>query len=702
MHDLTDCASDIEDAAADLNWDILDWDVELWETVEIVNNILTMTPLADISGQDEVTLTVTDNGEAGGDELSDSALITLTINPINDAPVIDEECLPVATDEDVPLVQDLTECASDIEDAAADLNWDILDWDNELWETVEIVDNVLTMTPLLNVTGADEVTLTVTDNGEAGSDELSDSALITLTLNPINDAPEINLPDSMAFDEDLSLEVDFAPFLGDVDSDTSLILTAAGNTEIAIAIEGFIVTFTATENWFGPEEITFTIDDQDLRLTDSDLVTVVVNPVNDLPVVDLECLVPITPEDVTLVFALTGCATDIEDAAGDLVWSLYEGAERDWDPLLWESFTIVDNLLTAVPLADTWGPDAVTFIVTDLEGGVTELSAEVMIECRLDYTGVTTFSIDRGSELVIDLDFDGDCGAPDITGVLPAWLTLNAEAQTVSGIPTVQATPQLFSLTFTLEEDTLRVDFSVELLGTLITEGGHIQVEIATDDGGYLRFVFTDLVNPPFFLVITEIIVPGRTLSEDMAPWIWSVVTDLPNDVGGYAELFMPVHLPDFMQSLDYTPTHLYFYNRLDAADPWTRQAETTAQNNGTMLILNIDGLENSQWAFGAWYQDVLENKLWQNYPNPFNDETRIGCDIVNNGTPVEVTIYNPLGDKIWEDDAVFDAGNYLQNYFTWNGRNSLGTPVGSGVYIIRVKIDGKVSTKQTVFLRGN
>ena len=108
---------------------------------------------------------------------------------------------------------------------------------------------------------------------------------IVVEVNPVNDPPGIVLPDTIFSNEDELLTVDFTPYFNDIDSDTSLVLTAAGNNLINVAIDTFLVTFTADTNWNGFEDIVFTIDDQNLRFTDSDTVRVRVLAVNDAPVI---------------------------------------------------------------------------------------------------------------------------------------------------------------------------------------------------------------------------------------------------------------------------------------------------------------------------------------------------------------------------------------------------------------------------------
>jgi len=88
-----------------------------------------------------------------------------------------------------------------------------------------------------------------------------------------NHAPAINLPVSLSFDENGTLQVDMDPFTSDQDSDP-LTLTASGNSQISVQISGLNVTFGAAANWYGSETITFTVSDGELQASDTVLVTV--------------------------------------------------------------------------------------------------------------------------------------------------------------------------------------------------------------------------------------------------------------------------------------------------------------------------------------------------------------------------------------------------------------------------------------------
>ncbi|KAA3614052.1 MAG: T9SS C-terminal target domain-containing protein [Calditrichaeota bacterium] len=71
-----------------------------------------------------------------------------------------------------------------------------------------------------------------------------------------------------------------------------------------------------------------------------------------------------------------------------------------------------------------------------------------------------------------------------------------------------------------------------------------------------------------------------------------------------------------------------------------------------------------------------------QNYPNPFNPQTYFDLTMPRNGD-VSAIIYNIRGQEILRIfTGKLDAG---QMTLTWSGRNNLGVPAPSGVYILRI-----------------
>ena len=73
---------------------------------------------------------------------------------------------------------------------------------------------------------------------------------------------------------------------------------------------------------------------------------------------------------------------------------------------------------------------------------------------------------------------------------------------------------------------------------------------------------------------------------------------------------------------------------------------------------------------------------LEQNYPNPFNPSTTIPVSVPY-AADVTLKIYNIIGEEVATVySGVLEQGRHR---FTWEGRNSAGTPVASGVYFVRL-----------------
>ncbi|MCP4145439.1 MAG: hypothetical protein GY752_09180, partial [bacterium] len=139
--------------------------------------------------------------------------------------------------------------------------------------------------------------------GESGmSGEQSES---TPNTDPVIDLEAL----SVVFDEDGSTIVDFEGYINDDDGD-ELIITATNSANIFAEIDVFNVTFTATENWNGSEELTFTVNDQQGRAVASDVTTVAVSPVNDAPTIDLTSLTIEFAEDGNTTIDFTSYVED--------------------------------------------------------------------------------------------------------------------------------------------------------------------------------------------------------------------------------------------------------------------------------------------------------------------------------------------------------------------------------------------------------
>ncbi|MGH1364849.1 MAG: T9SS type A sorting domain-containing protein [Calditrichia bacterium] len=88
---------------------------------------------------------------------------------------------------------------------------------------------------------------------------------------------------------------------------------------------------------------------------------------------------------------------------------------------------------------------------------------------------------------------------------------------------------------------------------------------------------------------------------------------------------------------------------------------------------------------------------LFQNYPNPFNPTTQIEFEIPQTGF-VQLTVFDINGHLIQKlMSNQLEAGRYTT---TWDGKNSSGQRVGSGVYLYRLVANDFVSTKKMTLVQ--
>ena len=97
-----------------------------------------------------------------------------------------------------------------------------------------------------------------------------------------------------------------------------------------------------------------------------------------------------------------------------------------------------------------------------------------------------------------------------------------------------------------------------------------------------------------------------------------------------------------------------------------------------------------------------METVLLPNYPNPFNPETWMPYDLAED-VDVRIYIYNVKGESIRQLSLGFQmAGTYRTRSRAayWNGRDSAGERVASGVYFYTLHAGQIKSTRQMVILK--
>ncbi|MFN4764673.1 Ig-like domain-containing protein, partial [Gillisia sp. Q332] len=270
-----DSATTDEDVAVNIDVIANDTDVDVKSPVASVtqgangtvtietDGTLTYTPDLNFNGEDSFTYT---------NEEGNTGTVTVTVTPINDAPVAVDDV--ATTDEDNSVTISVLNNDTDVD--GDDLT--VVSTTNPDNGSVVInEDGTITYTPNENFNGTDSITYTITD-GNGGTD----TATVTITVNPINDAP-VAVDDVASTDEDNSVTISVLNNDTDVDGDdlTVVSTTNPDNGSVVINEDGTI-TYTPNENFNGTDSITYTITDGNGG-TDTATVTITVNQVDDQP-----------------------------------------------------------------------------------------------------------------------------------------------------------------------------------------------------------------------------------------------------------------------------------------------------------------------------------------------------------------------------------------------------------------------------------
>ncbi len=93
---------------------------------------------------------------------------------------------------------------------------------------------------------------------------------------------------------------------------------------------------------------------------------------------------------------------------------------------------------------------------------------------------------------------------------------------------------------------------------------------------------------------------------------------------------------------------------------------------------------------------------LHRNYPNPFNPETWIPYQLASEANVV-IRIYNVDGQLVRTLNlGEQPAGSYMaqDKAAFWDGRNTEGSTVASGVYFYTLETDGKTTATYKMVMR--
>jgi VCBS repeat-containing protein len=303
------------------------------------NGNYTYTPSDNYFGPDQITYSVCDTQNA-----CSSAIINITINPMNDAPV-------AADDEDVTNEDEILNgnVANDTDSDDITLLYSVI---TQPMHGAVLMNNdgTYSFEPESNYNGVDMFTYSVCDDENS-----CDAGVVILDINPINDTPVVLHDSNVAYD---NISINGSVALNDSDFDGDilefLLLTTAQNGIFNLEQNG-TYTYTPNTNFAGTEIIEYNACDPSNACATATL-TITVSSTNTLPNA-ADIILPNSDEDMILTGSLNELVTDSE--GGALTFSIF------LQPANGTLQLNVTGSYTYTPDENYFGPDSYMYQVCD-------------------------------------------------------------------------------------------------------------------------------------------------------------------------------------------------------------------------------------------------------------------------------------------------------------------------------------------------
>ncbi len=331
-------------------------------------------PDANYHGSDSFTFTVSD-----GVLTSAYAAVSLTVNPINDAPTGNDQ--DFSLDEDTTLIGQLL---------ASDLDGDALIFSLETDASNGVVsvnaDGNFEYTPNTDFDGSDLFQVRVADPS------LSFAIFeVSLTVNPINDAP-VALSNGFETDEDTPLVGVLAATDAEGDTLTFALDASSSNGTASVSSDGSF-NYTPNDNYSGSDSFTFTASDG-TSTSDASVINITINPINDAPVA-FDSAISSTDG------AIVSGAVSVSDVDSTSLSASLGATEPSKGSVIFDGVNF-----TYSPNAGESGADSFSFVVND--GSLD--SNEATVSVTLTLTGPTAYpqnvGVDEDSSVAITLTGD--------------------------------------------------------------------------------------------------------------------------------------------------------------------------------------------------------------------------------------------------------------------------------------------------------
>jgi hypothetical protein len=344
---------------------------------------VTYTPNLNQNGSDSFTYTISDGN--GG---TDTAAVSMTITPVNDAP--DAVNDSATTDEDTAITVAVRSNDTDVEGNTLTITG-VTQGSNG---SVAINGGTsVTYTPNANFNGSDSFTYTISD-GNGGTD----TATVSMTVSGTQDPP-VATDDTETTAEDTPITISVRANDIEVDGDALTITAVTQGTKGSVMINGgTTVTYTPNLNQTDSDSFTYTISDGNGG-TDTATVSMTITAVNDAP--DAVNDSATTDEDTEITVAVRGNDTDVEGQTLTIT-AVTQGTKG----------SVVINggtTVTYTPSLNQNGADSFTYTVSDGNGGTDTATVSMTITPVNDApTAVDDADIEVDEDAAVNVDVLGN------------------------------------------------------------------------------------------------------------------------------------------------------------------------------------------------------------------------------------------------------------------------------------------------------
>jgi len=616
----------------------------------------TYTPTADFNGEDSFTYEVCNDEDP---QECTTAIVTIIVNPINDAPIaVDDN---VYTEEDIPVNGDVTPNDNDIDGDELIVNTTpIVDVTNGILILND--DGTFTYTPNLGFTGDDTFTYEICDNG---TPQLCDQAVVTITVSP---SGSLYANDDYATVLEDNILVGTTVLVNDGDSDGSTITVTT--TPVSDVSHGILTlnwngtyTYSPDPNYFGEDQFTYEIsNDEDPQEFAEAIVYITVLPVNDPP---------LAVDDYVNTFINTSVTDNVlpndSDIDGD---NLIVNSTPISDPTNGSVELNTDGTFTYTPNTDFVGTDYFVYEVCD--DGLPQLCSQALVIITVTEDNIPLVAYD-------------DVATVNEDEILNGTTVLVNDIDDVGNILTVTTTPI--------------VDVTNGIL-TLNSDGTYIYTPNAdyygTDSFEY-EVSNNETPSEIDIALVTITVVPVNDIPIAVNDTLsGNLNVDIPGDVS-----LNDIGLGDttivFVVDIDVKNGTVDFND--DGTFTYTPDTDFSGADSLIYEITDADG-ETSK---ATVYLDVIPDdnpdiKIPDGFsPNGDGINDHFVIESIENYPNNTIVIINRWGNKVYE------AGPYSND---WDGINKFGVNVGGvilpeGTYFyILILEDGSTPIKGYIYLK--